>query len=71
MVWNKICFIVTAFNFALTYSIGKFQESEEGLEFTGTYKLLVYVDVIIVGENANSIRNNTEALLRASREVGL
>jgi hypothetical protein len=38
----------------------------------GTQKLLAYADAVnIVGENVDTIKKNTEALLDASKEVGL
>jgi hypothetical protein len=38
----------------------------------GTHQLLAYADdVSIVGENIDTVKKNTEALLDADKEVGL
>jgi hypothetical protein len=60
------------FNFALEYAIRKVKENQAGLKLNGTHQLLAYADdVNLLGDNIDTINNNTQTLIDASKEVGL
>jgi hypothetical protein len=58
------------FNFALQHAIRKVQVKQDDLKLNGTHQLLVYADgVNISGGSKLTIKENTEALLVASKET--
>jgi hypothetical protein len=60
------------FNFVLEYVIRKVQEDQVGLKLNGTHQLLAYADdANLLGDNIDTIKKNTEALIDESKKVGL
>jgi hypothetical protein len=60
------------FNSALEYAVRTVQENQQGLKLNGTHQILAYADDInIVGENTDTVQKSAEALLEASKGVGL
>ena len=59
-------------NFALEYAIRKIQVNQDGLKLNGTHQLLAYADdVNTVGGSIHTLKENAEALVAATREIGL
>ena len=60
------------FNFALEYAIRRVQVNQDGLKLNGTHQLLAYADdVNILGGSIHTLKENAEALVAATREIGL
>jgi hypothetical protein len=60
------------FNFALEYAIRRVQVNQDGLKLNDTHQLVVYAnDVNILGGSIHTVKENTEALVVASKENGL
>ena len=60
------------FNFALEYAIRRVQVSRNGLKLNGTHQLLAYADdVNILGGSIHTLKENAEASVAATREIGL
>ena len=60
------------FNFALEYDITRVQIKQDGLKLHSTHQFLVYADdVNIMGGSIHTIKKNTDALVAASKEMGL
>jgi len=60
------------FNFALEYAIRRVQVNQDGLKVNGTHQLLAYADYVnILGGSIRTLKGNAEALVAATREIGL
>ena len=56
----------------LQYAIRRVQVNQDGLKLSGTHQLLVYADdVNVLGGSVHIIKENAEALVVASKEIGL
>jgi hypothetical protein len=60
------------FNFSLDYAIRRVRGNQNGLKLNGTYQLLAYADdVNILGGSILTVKENAEALVAATKEIGL
>ena len=60
------------FNFALEYAIRRVQVNQDALNLNGTHQLLAYADdVNILGGSIHNLKEDAEALVAATREIGL
>jgi len=60
------------FNFALDCLIRRVQVNQDGLKLSGTQQLLAYADdVNILGGSVDTVKKNAEALVFATKEIGL
>jgi hypothetical protein len=60
------------FNFALEWAIRRVQVNQDGLKLNGTHQLLAYAyDVNILEGSISAVKENTEALVVATKEIGL
>jgi hypothetical protein len=64
--------IVIAFQFIFRICHQKGPKYQEGFQLNGTHQLLIFADDgNILCQNINTIKENKEALLQSSMEVGL
>ena len=60
------------FNFALEYAIRRVQVKRDSLKLNGTHQLLAYADdVNILGGSIHTLKENAEALVAATGDIGL
>ena len=60
------------FNLAFEYVIRRVQVNQGGLKLKGAHPFLVYADdVNMLGGSVHTVKDNTEALVVASKEIGL
>ena len=56
----------------MDYAIKRVKVNQDGLKLNGTHQLLAYADdVNILGGSTHTVKENEEALLVATKEIGL
>ena len=69
---TKFYYVYYCIRVALEYAIRRVQVNQDGLKLNGTHQLLVYAkDVNILGGSMHTLKENAEALVAATREIGL
>ena len=68
---KKVNALLLLFNFALGYAVRKVQVIQDGLKLNDTRQLLVYADVNMLGGSVHTVKENTETLVVANKEIGL
>ena len=60
------------FDIPLQYAIRRVQVNQDGLKLNGTHQLLAYDnDVNVLGGTIHTLKENAEALVAATREIGM
>jgi hypothetical protein len=60
------------FNFVVEYAIKRVQVNQDGLKLDGTHQILAYADdVNILVGSVHNVKENVEALVVATKEIGL
>ena len=60
------------FNFAFEYAIKRVQVTQDGLKLNGMHQLLAYAYYVnILGGSALTVKENAEALVVTTKEIGL
>jgi hypothetical protein len=60
------------FNFALEYAIRRVQGNQDGLKLNGTHQVVFYADDSnILGGCVHMVKENAEASVSATKEIGL
>ena len=60
------------FNFAVDYAFRRVQVNEDGLKLNGTHQFMIYADDgNILGGSVHTVKEKAEALIVASKEIGL
>ena len=56
------------FNFALEYAIRRVPVNQDGLKLNGTHQILAYADVNMLGGSIHTVKENSEALVVATKD---